>query len=213
MKKYSILLVDDHALFRGGLRLLLEQLEFISTVDEAGSGQEFLERLSSGIPDITFIDIEMPGMDGIQASREAIVLYPDLKIIALSMYGDEQYYTEMISAGARGFVLKNSSIQDIEAAIRNVIAGDNYFSQEILNRLIAGLGKKNKAPKNTDISEREQEVLYLICKGLSNQEIADKLYLSKRTVDKHRENLLLKTGARNTAGLVMFAVRNGIVDV
>lgn len=213
MEQYSIILVDDHRLFRGGLRLLLENLDYIKRVDEAGNGQEFLNLLEKSQPDIAFVDIEMPGMNGISATIQAMKLYPDLNIIALSMYGDENYYTQMISAGAKGFVLKNSGIQDIETAIQNVISGNNYFSQEILTRLINGIGKKSKAPKSTELSEREEEVLYHICKGLSNQQIADTLYLSKRTVDKHRENLLSKTNASNTAGLVMYAVKNGIVEV
>jgi two-component system, NarL family, response regulator LiaR len=213
MEQFSVILVDDHRLFREGLKMLLENLDYIVKVDEAGNGKEFLDLLGTCQPDIVFIDIEMPVMDGITATQQALKHYPSLNIIALSMYGDENYYTKMISAGAKGFILKNSGIQDIENAIQNVLAGNNYFSQEILNRLINGIGKKNKAPKSEDLSEREEEVLYHICKGLSNQEIADVLYLSKRTIDKHRENLLSKTKAKNTAGLVMYAVKNGIVEV
>ncbi|MBA7583385.1 Transcriptional regulatory protein DegU [subsurface metagenome] len=163
--------------------------------------------------ELIFLDIEMPEMDGITATQQALKLFPDLNIIALSMYGDENYYTQMINAGAKGFILKNSGIQDVEAAIQTVISGNNYFSQEILNRLIKGIGRKSKTKKSNELSEREEEVLYHICKGLSNQEIANILYLSKRTVDKHRENILSKTNAKNTAGLVMFAVKNSIVEV
>lgn len=213
MESYSILLVDDHKLFREGLKLLLENLDIVHEVKEAGNGREFLEILADYTPDLVFLDIEMPEIDGIRAARQALNTFPGLKIIALSMYGDEEYYTQMISAGAKGFVLKNSDMQEIEAAIRNVLAGDNYFSKEILNRIFSGIGKKSRTVRQTDLSEREQEVLFYICKGLSNQEIADKLYLSKRTVDKHRENLLAKTNARNTAGLVMYAVKNGVVEV
>ena len=213
MEQYSVILVDDHKLFREGLKLLLENLTYIKKVDEAGNGKEFLKLVEKYHPDIVFMDIEMPEMDGITATQQALKLFPDLNIIALSMYGDENYYTQMINAGAKGFVLKNSGIQDVEAAIQTVISGNNYFSQEILNRLIKGIGGKSKTKKSNELSEREEEVLYHICKGLSNQEIANILYLSKRTVDKHRENILSKTNAKNTAGLVMFAVKNGIVEV
>ncbi len=213
MRRYSIALVDDHKLFREGLKMLLENLDYIEKVEEAENGRDFLNLLENYQPDIAFIDIEMPEMDGITATREALKLHPDLNIIALSMYGDENYYTKMINAGAMGFVLKNSGMQDIEAAIKNVIMGDNYFSQEILKRLINGIGKKNRSPKSDELTEREEEVLFHICKGLSNQEIADKLYLSKRTIDKHRENLLSKINAKNTAGLVIYAVKKGIVEV
>lgn len=213
MEQYSVILVDDHKLFREGLKLLLENLTYIKKVDEAGNGKEFLKLIEKYQPDIVFMDIEMPEMDGITATQQALKLFPDLNIIALSMYGDENYYSQMINAGAKGFILKNSGIQDVEAAIQTVISGNNYFSQEILNRLIKGIGGKSKTKKSNELSEREEEVLYHICKGLSNQEIANILYLSKRTVDKHRENILSKTNAKNTAGLVMFAVKNGIVEV
>jgi len=213
MEQYSVILVDDHKLFREGLKLLLENLDYIKNVDAAGNGKEFLELIEKYQPDIVFMDIEMPEMDGITATQQALKLFPDLNIIALSMYGDENYYSKMINAGAKGFILKNSGIRDVETAIHNVVSGNNYFSQEILNRLINGIGGKSKTQKSNELSEREEEVLFHICKGLSNQEIANILYLSKRTVDKHRENILSKTNAKNTAGLVMFAVKNGIVEV
>ena len=213
MKQYSIILVDDHKLFREGLKLLLENLPYISEIKEAENGQALIELIQQYHPDIIFMDIEMPEMDGITATREVMKTYPDVHIIALSMYGDENYYTQMISAGAKGFIIKNSGMQDIEAAIKSVTNGNNYFSQEILNRLIKGIYKKKKKSPSNDLTDREQEVLYYICKGLSNQEIADTLFLSKRTVDKHRENLLSKTNAGNTAGLVMYAVKNKIVNI
>jgi len=213
MKKISVLLVDDHKLFREGLKLLLKNLEYINNIEVAANGIEFLEKLKIEIPDIIFMDIEMPEMNGVIATQVAISQYVDLKIIALSMYGDENYYTQMINAGAKGFMLKNSSIQDIEAAISSVLSGNNYFSSEILNQIISNLTNNKSKPKSTILSDRETEVIFHICKGLNNQEIADKLYLSKRTVDKHRENILLKTNTKNTADLVMFAVKNGIVEV
>jgi DNA-binding NarL/FixJ family response regulator len=213
MEKCSVLLVDDHKLFRGGLRLLLENSNYIQRVDEAENGKQFLKILEDWKPDIVFMDIEMPEMDGITATHKALERFPDLKIIALSIYGDENYYTSMIRAGAKGFILKNSSIQDVEDAIKNVYSGNNYVSHEILNRLLKGIEKKGKHYVSEDLTEREKEVLYHICKGLSNQDIANALYLSKRTVDKHRENLLFKTNSKNTAGLVMYAIKKGIVDL
>lgn len=213
MKKYSILLVDDHKLFREGLKVLLENLEYVKKVGEAANGKVFLEIIQNEMPDIVFMDMEMPEMDGITATNKAIQQFPDINIVALSMYGDENYYTQMINAGAKGFLLKNSGINDVENAIHSVISGNNFFSPEILKRLIQGFGKKRESTKNHELTEREIEVLFHICKGLSNQEIADKLFLSKRTVDKHRENLLSKTNSKNTAGLVIFAVKNNIVEV
>ncbi len=210
MDKISLILVDDHQLFREGMQLLLSNLDYINEVKLAANGEELFRLLEQFTPDIIFMDIDMPGTDGIEACEQVLKLYPDTNIIALSMYGEEDYYTRMIEAGAKGFVLKNSGIDDVEASIKNVMAGKNYFSQEILSGL---LNRKNQPQKNTDLSERETEVLYQICKGLSNQEIADALNISKRTVDKHRENILSKSGTKNTAGLVMYAIKNGVVEV
>jgi DNA-binding NarL/FixJ family response regulator len=213
MEPFSVFLVDDHKLFREGLRLLLGNLPYISKVYEASYGEEFLAQIKTNVPDLVFMDISMPGIDGIETTTKALETHPEIKIIALSMYADEDYYTRMINAGARGFILKNSGIQEVEECIRNVISGHNYFSPEILDAILKNISRKAKPSKPGELSERELEVLYRICQGLSNQQIADLLHISKRTVDKHRENLLLKTDSRNTAGLVMFAIRNGIVEV
>lgn len=213
MQAFSIFLVDDHKLFREGLSLLLSSMPSVTEVVEASSGEVFLEMLRNQKPGLVFMDISMPGIDGIETTRLALDIYPDLKIIALSMFTDENYYTGMINAGAKGFILKNSGIQDVEECIKNVMAGHNYFSPEILGSILSNITKKDKPEKTAELSEREIEVLYRICQGLSNQEIADLLRISKRTVDKHRENLLEKTNSKNTAGLVMFAIRNGIAEV
>lgn len=213
MEKIRILIVDDHRLFREGLRLLLRDLAFVEDVDEAPDGESFLQMLDTAVPHLVFMDIDMPGMGGIEATRAALLRFPDLKVIALSMYGEEDYHYRMIEAGARGFLLKNSEIQEVENAILEVIQGNTHFSAEILSGLIRNLGKKKTRKHTAELTERETEILLNICKGHSNQEIADLLFLSKRTVDKHRENILLKTGARNTAGLVMYAIRHGIVNV
>jgi len=155
------------------------------------------------------MDIEMPGMSGIDTTLAALERFPSLRIIALSMYGEEEYYTRMIEVGVKGFILKNTGIQEVESAIHSVVEGRTYFSQEIVSGLVANLTRRKKPAKTGDLSEREAEVLTYICKGLSNKQIADTLFVSKRTVDKHRENLLLKTGAKNTAGLVMYAIQSG----
>jgi DNA-binding NarL/FixJ family response regulator len=213
MEKLSVILVDDHQLFREGLSLLLGNFSFIGEIREAANGEEFLSLLKAKKPDIVFMDLDMPKLNGIEATRRAIKYDSDLNVIALSMYSDEEYYTKMIDAGAKGFILKNSGIQEVESAIKHIIEGKNYFSQEILSGLLRSINRKKQSSKSSRLSEREEEVLYQICKGLSNREIADTLHISKRTVDKHRENLLLKTESKNTAGLVMFAIKNGIVEV
>ena len=211
--KIKIFLVDDHNLFREGLKFLLSNNDMLSEIHEAENGKDLVKNVLSVKPDIILMDIEMPVMNGIEATREALKIYPETKVIALSMYGNENYYSEMIDAGAKGFLLKNSKFEDVTKAIIDVNEGRNYFSPEILEAIIKNLNKKKLKTTNTDLTEREIEVLYNICKGFSNQEIADFLYISKRTVDKHRENILLKTQSKNTAGLVIYAIRNEIFEV
>ena len=211
--KIKIFLVDDHNLFREGLKFLLSNNDFISEIYEAENGANLLKNVFNVKPDIILMDIEMPVMNGIEATKEALKICPKSKVIALSMHDSEKFYSEMIDAGAKGFLLKNSKFEDVQKAITDVNEGKNYFSPEILEAIIKNLNKKKYKKKNKDLTEREIEILYNICKGLSNQEIADYLYISKRTVDKHRENILLKTQSKNTAGLVIYAIKNKIFEV
>ena len=213
MDKYTVILVDDHKLFREGLRMLLGNFAFIGDIHEAADGAEFLHLIEKVSPDIVFMDVDMPVMNGIEATAKAVAAHPELNIIGLSMFGDEDYYTRMIESGVKGFILKNSGIQDVEAAVIHVMEGKNYFSQEIMDGILKNMNKKSRQNAAGLLTEREEEILYHICKGLSNLEIAEHLHISKRTVDKHRENLLLKTNSKNTAGLVMYAIRHGIVEV
>lgn len=216
MKKLKIYIVDDHKLFREGLKLLLSTQDFVQHIYEASGGQEFIENLALVDCDIVLMDIEMPGMNGIEATEKALRLKPELKVIVLSMYGDEQYYYKMVDAGVKGFVLKSSGIEKVITAIHKVAEGDNYFSEELLVNILNSMRDNNKPEPeipDSEISDRELEILYEVCLGLSNQEIADKLFISKRTVDKHRANLLSKTGCRNTAALVMYAIKHKIINV
>jgi len=209
MKKLDVIIVDDHALFRRGLGYALAAAENINRIHEAANGKEFLELLDNVIPDIVLMDISMPEMEGPEATRRALAQYPDLKILALSMHNDMEHYKLMIDAGVMGFLSKDADLDDVLKAIHTVAEGNKTFSQELLYDLIKELSTKND--KNELLTEREKEILLHISSGLSNQEIADKLHLSKRTVDKHRENILNKTQARNTADLIMFAIRNELI--
>ena len=211
--KIKIFLVDDHNLFREGLRFLLSGNELISEIYEAENGKELLKKVLDVKPDIILMDIEMPEMNGIEATKETLKIFPEAKIIALSMYANENFYSEMIDAGAKGFLLKNSKFEDVQKAIADVNKGKNYFSPEIMEAIIKNLNKKQQNKKNSELTEREIEVLYNICKGMSNNKIANFLFISKRTVDKHRENILLKTQSKNTAGLVIYAIKNKIFEV
>ncbi len=210
--EYRIALVDDHTLFRNGLRGLLEHCTGYRVVGEAGGGEEFLAMLDTLEADVVFMDFAMPGIDGAQTTERALARRPELKIITLSMYGDESYYSRMVEAGARGFLLKDSDIGDVIEAIETVAAGGTYFSPQLLSSL-AGRMRTREAVADEPLSSREREILVAVCRGLSNQEIADELFISKRTVDKHRANILEKTGCKNTASLVVYAIRNHIVEI
>jgi len=214
MEKLNILIVDDHKLFREGLKLLLLNLPEVDSVTEAPDGESFLQMIRVVKPGLVLMDIEMPGLNGIEATHRAMDLYPDLKIIALSMFGDEEYLQKMVDAGVAGFLLKNSDFSEVKKAILNVSLGNNYFTDELLYKLVNRFrSKPAQIEPAVSLSDREMEVLLLICKGLSNQEIADRIFISKRTVDHHRASLITKTNTRNTASLVMYAIRHKMIPV
>jgi len=214
MNSLRVTIVDDHSLFRNGLKILLKTTQNINIIYESGSGEEFLEKLPVNETDIVFMDIDLPGMDGIETTRRALLIKPDLKIIALSMFSDDEYYYKMIEAGAKGFLLKDSDIAEVKQAILSVNEGKTHFSEQILLNLVKNkTNAKVQENKDCTLSTRECEVLLEICKGHSNQEIAEKLNISKRTVDKHRSHLLEKTNSKNTASLVIYALKNNLIDI
>ena len=216
MEYKKIILVDDHTLFRNGLKLLINNTPNFRVIAEASNGKEFIVLLSKEEkPDVVLLDIAMPEMDGIEAAAIALEKYPDLPIITLSMYGEEDYYFKMVSLGVKGFLLKNSDIHEVCSALESVVEGGTYFSQELLFNLVSNLRSSSLAgtEDNSMLSERELEILLLICKGFSNQEIADELFISKRTVDKHRANILSKTNCKNTPNLVVYAIKNRLVEI
>ena len=215
-----IALVDDHSLFRKGLKVLLSSRKDFSVVVDAGSGEEFLSLLGEARPDVVFMDYAMPEMNGAETTRRALELLPDLKVITLSMFGDNAYYSQMMSSGAKGFLLKDSEFSEVVEAVETVYGGGTYFSASLLESLSHSMRSAGAAGRLGDdiaesdrLSEREIEVLVAICQGLSTQEIADKMFISKRTVDKHRANILDKSGCKNTASLVVYAIRNGFVEI
>lgn len=210
----KIALVDDHTLFRTGLAGLLAQHDDFEVVADVGSGEEFLAMLPSLDVDVVFMDISMPGIDGAETTRRALAERPDLRIVTLSMYGDEHYYTRMMESGASGFLLKDSDIEEVYNAVEVTMAGDSYFSSALLGTLTRNMSMLTvDEPDDDALSNREVEILVEVCRGLSNQEIADKLFISKRTVDKHRANIMEKTGCKNTANLVVYAIKNHLVDL
>jgi DNA-binding NarL/FixJ family response regulator len=213
MGKIRIIIADDHQLFRNGLKILLNSFPEFEVTGEASNGMEFLELLKTTQADIALMDINMPEMDGIEATRKGIKMNPSVSVIALSMYGEEEYYYKMVDAGAKGFLLKDSDISEVKEAILTVVKGGNYFSQELLYHVIQKIKHREQETKSANLSKREREILAKICEGLSNQEIAEALFISKRTVDKHRANLLGKTNSKNTASLILFAIKNKLIEI
>lgn len=214
-KNINIILVDDHSLFRDGLKFILSQVSGYTIIGDAANGEEFLELIKTKIPDLVLMDIAMPEMDGIEATKRALDLYPELKILALSSYGDEIYYRRMIEVGVRGFITKSSNKEELEFAINTVVNGNNYLSQDLLKKVVINISKKGKLKEDEEITltRREKEILKCICLGLSNKEIAEKLFISPKTVDNHRTSLLSKTSSKNTASLVMCAIKKNLIYI
>ena len=210
-----IALVDDHTLFRRGLKMLLASCPDFEVVAEASSGEEFLELLDAARPDVVFMDYSMGGINGAETTERALARVPDLKVISLTMFGDNAYYSRMAAAGAKGFLLKDSEFDEVVDAVRTVCDGGTYFSALLLESISHSLRVTPTASSDGQdaLSDREIEILVGICQGLSTQEIADKHFISKRTVDKHRANILEKSGCKNTASLVVYAIKNGLVEV
>ena len=212
-KSYRILLADEHALFLSGLSGLLARRPECEVVGTAANGAECLELIRTVPHDVVLMDIDMPVMDGIEATERALAEHPDEKIITLSMHAEETFYFRMVEAGAKGFILKSADLDEVVAAIHVVCEGGSFFSQELLQHLVGSLKTSRHDQPEELLSDREKEILLLICKGLSNQEIGDRLFISKRTVDKHRANILEKTGCKNTANLVVWAIKNSVVAI
>lgn len=216
MSKTKIYIVDDHKIFRDGMKLLLDDIDGVEQVGEAPNGKVFIENLLLAKPDIAFIDISMPEMNGIVTTQKALKIMPGLKIIALTSFGDESYFHKMIDAGASGFMLKTAERFEFEKAIQTVASGKSYFSHEVLLNItrtnISAKIKKNKEIYHS-LTKKEKEVFVLICKGYSNDDIADKLEISKRTIEGYRSKILSKTNCKNAVQLVHFALNNNLIEL
>jgi len=209
MKLPGIIIVDDHRLFRSGLKFLLEASEKYRVIGEAINGIELLDLLANVDPDLVILDISMPEMNGIETTRIALSKYPSLRILILSMNGEPQYYNSLLDYGIKGFLLKDADNDEFFLAVAKIISGETYFSQELLMTII----KDNTKNKPVKLSQRETEILNLISRGLSNQEIASSLNLSQRTVERHRTNLLDKTGSKNSIRLVIYALKHNLISI
>lgn len=210
-EKLQIALVDDHEMFRSGIKLILSDRKNWEIAIEAVNGKDFLNQLNVLTPDIVLMDISMPELDGYQTVKQALKSHPSLKIIVLSMLSDEEYYYKMIEAGVKGFVLKNSGIEELHRSIEEVAKGNNYFAQDLLKKIVLSINNK-QADSKLKLNEREKEVLSLICNGYTNKEIAEKLFLSVKSIEKYRSSLLTKTDTRNSAHLVMYSILNKLIE-
>ncbi len=211
----KIIIVDDHEIFRNGLKMVLGKLDYVDVVGEAANGQDFLDLIRKVTCDIVLMDIEMPIMSGIDATIIALKEYPDLKVISLTMFTDDNYIQSMMDAGVKGFLVKNINKDTLNKAITTVAAGGNYYSEELFKFFTQKLNKKEE-PKNTDevkFTSREKEILQLLSEGLSNKEIADILYVSERTVVGHKSNMLAKTGCKSAISLLAYALRHKLIII
>ena len=212
-----IALLDDHPLFRQGLRFILEPLPYVSAVSEAAEFADLLAQCRQQLPDLLLLDLQMPNVDGVQAAQLLLEEFPDLKIIVLSMFSADKYITQMMRLGVRSYLPKDSSQEQLLQAIEEVLVSGYHFTPRISRALMRGVQQPVRAKSTLladplQFTQREQEVLRLICDGRTAAEIADSLYISRRTVEGHWQKLLEKTGAPNVVGLAVYAARHGLLE-
>jgi len=217
MNKIKLILVDDHRLFLDGVKSLLSEVEFIEIIAEASSGFELLNLLNTQTPDIIMLDISMKGLSGIEVSKQITAQYPEIKILILSMHTNEEFVLNAIKAGVKGYLSKDTSKEELLEAIEIIYNGGEAYSKLISENFLKSYVKKFKAEQNLIESKtltiREIEILKLAVIGLSNKEIADKLFISTKTVDSHKNNIMQKLKLKNTAEMVLYAVKNKIIEV
>jgi DNA-binding NarL/FixJ family response regulator len=205
-----VLLADDHLIVRQGLRLLLEK-EHIQVVGEAGDGHEAIRQARDLLPDVVVLDFEMPSLNGVDAVREIVRAHPAIRCIILTRHVEEPYALEALRAGARGYVLKTQAPQDIVTAVRHVNQGEVYLSPKVSRAVVEAYLSKKDLPEDP-LSPRERQVLQLVGEGKSTKEIAALLCISVKTADTHRTRLMQKLDIHQTAGLVRYAIRQGLIE-
>ena len=217
MPKIKLVLADDHAVVRSGLRMLLQAQPDIEIVGEAETGAQALAQVRALQPDLILMDIQMPDMNGIEATRQIRAAFKDTAVLALTMHEDDQYFFEMLQAGASGYVPKRAAPDELVRAIRTVSRGEVFLYPSLATRLVQSyLGNdadSDPASLVGELTPREQEVLVLIAEGLTNPEIAEKLVISVKTVDRHRENIMRKLNLHNRIDLVKYAIRHGVIEL
>lgn len=214
MESSKICIVDDHVLFRKGMAEIVDSFTNVKLIYEASSGEDLLQKLAEQKeqPDIILMDIEMPHMDGETATKKVKELYPSIKVIILTMHTEEKYLLKLLENGADGYLTKNADPEEVEKAINIVKNEGYYFNKLSLMEISNRIRKPKKTIEATPFTEREREILKFIVKGEKSVSIADKLFISPRTVEGHRKNLLEKSGCKNSAELVAFALKNNLCN-
>ena len=213
----NVLLADDHTMFVDGIDSILKTESDIKVVGKVYNGPEVVEFVKANKVDLILLDVNLPGMNGIEVCKALKEFDNDTKILAISMFNEESFVTEILNNGAEGYILKNTGREELLLALRTVVSGKSYFSDDVTQTIMKGLMKQRRASKQREgffpkISRREKEVLRLIIQEHTTQEIANKLFISLKTVESHRSSLLNKVNARNTAGLVRIAIENKLLD-
>jgi len=211
MRKIKIIIADDHKLFRKGLKSLLDQEDNFEIVGEATNGQELLDLLQEIRPDVVLIDLSMPVVSGLEVLQKAKTKFPHMKFIVLTMHDDGQYVAKSVRSGAFGYLLKNADEEELKTAIRQVVLQDTkYFNPHISELLINSMAIQ--PPRAQKLSEREQEVLYLVAQGKTTRDIAHELFVSTRTIETHRANIMKKLEVHNTAELIKKAMDLKLIE-
>lgn len=217
MSTIKIIIADDHEIFRDGFKLMLTKQKDIELIGEAENGKELLELTEKLQPNVVITDIKMPIMDGIEAAKAISSKFEDIGIIGLSMFDEDDLIIDMLEAGAKGYLLKNANKEQIIDAITTVYHGDPYYCKTTSNKLTQMIAKSRFNPyhkkEKTEFSDREKEIIQLICQELTNKEISDKLFLSSRTVEGHRLKIMEKMSVKNPVGLIVYAIKNGLFKV
>ena len=213
MNKIRLAIIDDHAVVIDGLKAMLESFEQVEIVYTTQSGHELLRYFETDPPDLLLMDVQMPEINGMDLCRQVVKLHPTVKVIAFSSFDDSNYVKQLFRTGARGYLLKNSDKFTILKAVETVMQGGEYMDETIKEILLKeSLTGHRRSIFEVPLTKREKEILQLVAEGMSNQQIADKLFISLRTVETHRLNLNQKLDVKNTAGLVKEAIKRGLID-
>lgn len=213
----NILIADDHTMFVDGMESILKDEADFFVIGRSYDGPSVIQFINGHDVDVVLLDVNLPGMNGIEVCKEITQHYPNIKVLAISMFNEESFVSEILNNGAKGYILKNTGREELLKAIRTVAKGESYFSSEVTETIMKGLMNQRKASSKSNaffpkLSRREKEVLKLIAQEFTTQEIADNLYISLKTVESHRSSLLSKLNARNSVGLVRIALENSLLD-